>query len=162
VGFSEPLSFLQRLTEDLEYSDCLDAAAALGDDDSCLRLAYVTAFSVSGYANTTERLFRPFNPLLGETYECNRKADLGWRSIAEKVCQQGRSSFFEWCKRYPNKTFNHFALFPPPLHFYLFPLSPNAIFWSVPLIWGTYSGPCKTRKGLKLLTVLGRARELTR
>jgi len=86
VGFSEPLSFLQRLTEELEYADCLDAAAALDDDDSCLRLAYITAFSVSGYASTTDRLYRPFNPLLGETYECNRMADLGWKSIAEKVC----------------------------------------------------------------------------
>jgi len=85
VGFSEPLSFLQRLTEDLEYSDCLDAAAALSAQDSCLRLAYVTAFAVSGYANTTERISRPFNPLLGETFECNRIADLGWKSIAEKV-----------------------------------------------------------------------------
>jgi len=86
VGFSEPLSFLQRLTEDLEYADCLDAAAAL-DDDSCLQLAYVTAFAVSSYASTTERIARPFNPLLGETFECNRTADLGWKSIAEKVRQ---------------------------------------------------------------------------
>jgi len=85
VGFSEPLSFLQRLTEDLEYANCLDAAAALEGDDSCLRLAYVAAFAVSGYANTTERITRPFNPLLGETFECDRTADLGWKSIAEKV-----------------------------------------------------------------------------
>jgi len=85
VGFSEPLSFLQRLTEDLEYADCLDAAAALDGDDSCLRLAYVLAFAVSGYASTTDRLARPFNPLLGETFDCDRTADLGWRSIAEKV-----------------------------------------------------------------------------
>lgn len=27
VNFSEPLSFLQRLTEDFEYSDILDRAA---------------------------------------------------------------------------------------------------------------------------------------
>jgi len=85
VGFSEPLSFLQRLTEDLEYADCLDAAAALDDEDSCLRLAYVTAFSVSSYASTTDRVTRPFNPLLGETYECHRTEDLGWKSVAEKV-----------------------------------------------------------------------------
>ena len=85
VGFSEPLSFMQRLTEDLEYAECLDAAAALGDGESCLRLAYVAAFAISAYANTAERIARPFNPLLGETYECDRSADLGWRSVAEKV-----------------------------------------------------------------------------
>ena len=85
VAFSEPLSFLQRLTEDFEYAECLDAAAALTDDDSCLRLAYICAFAVAGYSNTTERLSRPFNPLLGETFECNRTDDLGWKSIAEKV-----------------------------------------------------------------------------
>ena len=94
MGFSEPLSFLQRLTEDLEYADCLDAAAALGDADSCLRLAYVTAFAVSGYANTTDRLARPFNPLLGETFDCNRMADLGWKSIAEKVRLRSHFQFF--------------------------------------------------------------------
>jgi len=85
VTFSEPLSFLQRLTEDLEYADCLDAAAALSDNDSCLRLAYVSAFAVSGYANAIDRIARPFNPLLGETFECNRTSDLGWKSVAEKV-----------------------------------------------------------------------------
>ena len=85
MTFSEPLSFLQRITEDLEYADCLDAAAALTDDDSCLRLAYVSAFAMSSYANTIHRIARPFNPLLAETFECNRTSDLGWKSIAEKV-----------------------------------------------------------------------------
>lgn len=84
VNFSEPLSFLQRLTEDFEYSDCLDNAAA-NDDDAYLQLAYVAAFTVSSYANTTLRTGKPFNPLLGETYECDRLDDLGWRSFAEQV-----------------------------------------------------------------------------
>lgn len=30
VNFSEPLSFLQRLTEDFEYSDILDRASQVG------------------------------------------------------------------------------------------------------------------------------------
>lgn len=84
VNFSEPLSFLQRLTEDFEYSDCLDNAAA-NDDDPYLQLAYLAAFTVSSYANTTLRTGKPFNPLLGETYECDRLDDLGWRSFAEQV-----------------------------------------------------------------------------
>lgn len=31
VNFNEPLSFLQRITEDLEYADLLDRAAELSD-----------------------------------------------------------------------------------------------------------------------------------
>ena len=83
VNFSEPLSFLQRLTEDFEYSDCLDNAASSAD--SFEQLAYVAAFTVSSYANTTLRTGKPFNPLLGETFECDRMEDLGWRSFAEQV-----------------------------------------------------------------------------
>ncbi|ESO10964.1 hypothetical protein HELRODRAFT_109253 [Helobdella robusta] len=83
VNFSEPLSFLQRLTEDFEYSDCLDKAANSSDDYE--QMAYIAAFTISSYANTTLRTGKPFNPLLGETFECDRMDDLGWRSFAEQV-----------------------------------------------------------------------------
>ena len=44
----------------------------------------VAAFAVSAYAGTGGRLSKPFNPLLGETYEfvCPEQ---GFRFIAEKV-----------------------------------------------------------------------------
>lgn len=83
VNFSEPLSLLQRLTEEMEYSEILDKAAAC--EDSCEQLAYVAAFTVSAYATTSFRTGKPFNPLLGETYECDRMDDLGWRAISEQV-----------------------------------------------------------------------------
>ncbi|CAG9791355.1 unnamed protein product [Diatraea saccharalis] len=83
VNFSEPLSMLQRLTEDYEYSSILDKAAQF--EDPAQQLAYVAAFTVSSYATTSNRTNKPFNPLLGETYECDRMADLGWRSISEQV-----------------------------------------------------------------------------
>lgn len=51
VNFSEPLSMLQRLTEDFEYSDILDRAAQC--TDSCEQLSYVAAFTVSSYATTS-------------------------------------------------------------------------------------------------------------
>ena len=54
-------------------------------EDSCEQLAYVAAFTVSSYANLTQRTSKPFNPLLGETYEFDRLDDLGWRSVAEQV-----------------------------------------------------------------------------
>jgi len=83
VNFSEPLSMLQRLTEDYEYAEILDVAALCSD--ACEQMAHVAAFTVSSYASTSNRTGKPFNPLLGETYECDRMNDLGWRAISEQV-----------------------------------------------------------------------------
>ncbi|GBM53080.1 Oxysterol-binding protein 2 [Araneus ventricosus] len=83
VNFSEPLSTLQRLTEEYEYSDLLDKAAQCSD--SCEQMAYVAAYTVSAYATTSNRTGKPFNPLLGETYECDRTDDYGWRCLSEQV-----------------------------------------------------------------------------
>lgn len=83
VNFNEPISMLQRLTEDYEYANLLDQAAKC--TDPCEQLAYVAAFTISSYSTTINRTGKPFNPLLGETYECDRTDDLGWRCIAEQV-----------------------------------------------------------------------------
>ncbi|XP_044002352.1 oxysterol-binding protein 1 isoform X2 [Aphidius gifuensis] len=83
VNFSEPLSMLQRLTEDYEYSEILDRASEC--TDSCEQMAYVAAFTVSSYSTTATRTGKPFNPLLGETFECDRTDDLGWRAVSEQV-----------------------------------------------------------------------------
>ena len=47
VNFSEPLSMLQRLVEDFEYSEILDKAAEC--TDNCEQMAHVAAFTVSAY-----------------------------------------------------------------------------------------------------------------
>lgn len=83
INFNEPISMLQRLTEDYEYSELLDTAATL--TDPCEQLAYVAAFATTSYSTTTNRIGKPFNPLLGETYECDRSDDLGWKCMAEQV-----------------------------------------------------------------------------
>uniref|UniRef100_A0A915N9Z3 Oxysterol-binding protein n=1 Tax=Meloidogyne javanica TaxID=6303 RepID=A0A915N9Z3_MELJA len=83
VNFNEPLSMLQRITEDLEYSYLLDRASEKLDISE--RLAYTAAFAISVYSATAKRTTKPFNPLLGETFEFDRRADLGWRSITEQV-----------------------------------------------------------------------------
>ncbi|OUC41150.1 putative PH domain protein [Trichinella nativa] len=83
VNTNEPLSMLQRLTEDLEYSSIVDKAAQCGDVYE--QMCYVAAFTVSSYSTTTNRTGKPFNPLLGETYEWDRTDDLGWRSLCEQV-----------------------------------------------------------------------------
>ena len=83
VILNEPLGLLQKLCEEIEYSDLLDRAAQT--DDEHLRLVYVGAFIISTYSSNYYRTGRKnFNPLLGETYECIRE-DKGWKFIAEQV-----------------------------------------------------------------------------
>jgi hypothetical protein len=74
---------LQRITEDLEYADLLDRAAEL--TDSRQQMAYIAAFATSAYSTSGNRTTKPFNPLLGETYECDRLGDKEWWSFAEQV-----------------------------------------------------------------------------
>ncbi|KAK4052349.1 Oxysterol-binding protein 3 [Microbotryomycetes sp. JL201] len=83
VSMNEPLSALQRIAEEMEYSRLLDQAAET--QDSLERLALVAVWAVSGFSGNKYRSSRkPFNPLLGETYECVRP-DKGFKFIAEKV-----------------------------------------------------------------------------
>ncbi|KAF2469802.1 uncharacterized protein BDR25DRAFT_334744 [Lindgomyces ingoldianus] len=82
VSFNEPTSLLQRVAEDMEYTDLLDTAAERMD--STERLLYVAAFAASEYASTIGRVAKPFNPLLGETYEYARP-DKGYRFFIEQV-----------------------------------------------------------------------------
>ncbi|XP_024520129.1 oxysterol-binding protein-related protein 1A isoform X1 [Selaginella moellendorffii] len=85
VYFNEPISSLQKCFEDLEYSYLLDRAAVCGQmGNSLLRILYVAAFAVSGYASTDGRICKPFNPLLGETYEADYP-DKGVKFFSEKV-----------------------------------------------------------------------------
>ncbi|CCE79857.1 Piso0_002949 [Millerozyma farinosa CBS 7064] len=82
VTFNECTSLLQRLAEDIEYSKLLDKAASI--DDSTLRMVYVATFAVSEYASTVNRIAKPFNPLLGETFEYCRP-DCNYRLLTEQV-----------------------------------------------------------------------------
>lgn len=74
---------LQRLTEDLEYHELLDRAATC--ENSLEQLCYVAAFTVSSYSTTVFRTSKPFNPLLGETFELDRLEENGYRSLCEQV-----------------------------------------------------------------------------
>ena len=82
VAFNEPTSMLQRMSEDLEFSECLDAAAL--QSDSTRRIMFVAAFAMSNYSSTIGRIAKPFNPMLGETFEYVRP-DRGYRYISEQV-----------------------------------------------------------------------------
>lgn len=80
IYLNEPSSFLQRLAEDFQYVYLLEYAAK--QKHSCSRLAFVTAFTISPYASVIGRTFKPFNPLLGETYELTHRK---FRFVAEQV-----------------------------------------------------------------------------
>ncbi|KAK3725434.1 hypothetical protein LTR37_000404 [Vermiconidia calcicola] len=82
VSFNEPTSLLYRVVEDMEYAELLNMAA--DRTDSTERLVYVAGFAASEYASTIGRVAKPFNPLLGETYEYCRP-DIGYRFFIEQV-----------------------------------------------------------------------------
>uniref|UniRef100_A0A3B5M2Y4 Oxysterol-binding protein n=1 Tax=Xiphophorus couchianus TaxID=32473 RepID=A0A3B5M2Y4_9TELE len=110
VALNEPLSLLQRLSEELEYSELLDIAN--NTDDPYQRMVYVAAFSISGYAWASWRnRYKPFNPVLGETYE-NHREDRGFYYISEQVshhppisaCHAESENFTFWQdQRWKNK-----------------------------------------------------------
>jgi oxysterol-binding protein-related protein 3/6/7 len=84
IALNEPINLLQKMCEEVEYCSLLDDAVSLTDPVE--RLAMVAAFVVSGYSSTVHRAARkPFNPLLGETFEFDRSRDKGFRYISEKV-----------------------------------------------------------------------------
>ncbi|XP_048363619.1 oxysterol-binding protein-related protein 1 isoform X2 [Sphaerodactylus townsendi] len=91
VIFNEPLSFLQRLTEYMEHTYLIHKASSLFDPVE--RMQCVAAFAVSAVASQWERTGKPFNPLLGETYELVRE-DLGFRLISEQVSHHPPVSAF--------------------------------------------------------------------
>ncbi|CAI5502473.1 unnamed protein product [Closterium sp. Naga37s-1] len=86
VYFNEPISTLQKCCEEMEYSWLLDRAAEYGRrGEHLMRALHVAAFAMSAYAASAEhRVQKPFNPLIGETYEADFP-DKGFRFISEKV-----------------------------------------------------------------------------
>ncbi|KAG6817133.1 hypothetical protein H0H87_012324 [Tephrocybe sp. NHM501043] len=82
VFFNEPTSMLQRMAEDMEFTECLDAAVK--EKDPLRRLAFVSAFAMSNYSSTIGRIAKPFNPMLSETFEYVR-LDKEFRYYSEQV-----------------------------------------------------------------------------
>ena len=80
VHWNEPISLLQRISEYMNYSHLLRSAPDL--DDPVLRLQHVATFAVSALASNFLRMGKPFNPLLGETYQLEQD---GFRIVCEQV-----------------------------------------------------------------------------
>jgi hypothetical protein len=84
VFFNEPTSMLQRMAEDMEFSECCEYSfprpcfgeltrvdgtvdVAAKESDQFMRIAYVAAFAMSNYSSTIGRIAKPFNPMLVRT-----------------------------------------------------------------------------------------------
>ncbi|CUM62951.1 uncharacterized protein PRCAT00000511001 [Priceomyces carsonii] len=90
VSMNEPISALQKFSELVEYSDLINNSLQSNFNDNGEKILRIATFAVSYLSSlrVKERNIRkPFNPLLGETFELVRE-DLGFRFISEKVCHR--------------------------------------------------------------------------
>ncbi|KAK6126008.1 hypothetical protein DH2020_040235 [Rehmannia glutinosa] len=76
----EPMTMLQKMAELMEYSYLLELADECEDPD--MRLVYAAAWFISLYY-AIQRTWKPFNPILGETYEMVNHCGITF--IAEQV-----------------------------------------------------------------------------
>jgi len=85
IHYNEPLSMLQRQCEKFQYSDLLTKAASLKEQNStCLKMCYIAAFIASEMSLNINRILKPFNPILGETFE-HFDNNLKYRYLSEQV-----------------------------------------------------------------------------
>ncbi|PSR95100.1 Oxysterol-binding protein-related protein like [Actinidia chinensis var. chinensis] len=76
----EPMTMLQKMAELMEYSYLLDLADEC--EDPYMRLVYASSWAISVYF-AYQRTWKPFNPILGETYELVNHGGITF--IAEQV-----------------------------------------------------------------------------
>lgn len=70
VYFNDPTSLLQKCAQSMEYNHILDQAIAIKNEENAIkRLAYVAIYSISQLTICERNATKPFNPLIGETYE---------------------------------------------------------------------------------------------
>lgn len=89
VDMNEPVTILQKYAELVEYCDLINNALQVADQErECgERILRIAAFAVSSLSSVRDKernVRKPFNPLLGETFELVRE-DKGIRLISEKV-----------------------------------------------------------------------------
>lgn len=86
ITTNEPLSFLQTYAESLEYCNLINDAfnSPIETGERLLKLGAFAVSYLSSYKDKVRSTRKPFNPLLGETFELVRP-DLNIRVITEKV-----------------------------------------------------------------------------
>lgn len=116
IVWNEPVSFLQRFSENVLYAYLLDRADEC--NDPIMRMQYVAAFAVSSISNNIDRLSKPFNPLLGETYELVRD-DLPFRYMSEQVSHHPPVSAFQCDSRNNGERWRFYGSILPKAKFSL-------------------------------------------
>lgn len=67
IQYNEPLSMLQKLCERFQYAPLLTKAST--NSNKYIQLAYIAGFLMGEVSLNINRVLKPFNPILGETYE---------------------------------------------------------------------------------------------
>ncbi|KAL6758390.1 oxysterol binding protein [Haematococcus lacustris] len=80
VWIMEPFTILQKAAEIMEYTDLLDKADQCENPHE--RFAWLAAYCVSPFGSA-ERAWKPFNPILGETFQV--EVGNGVQYLAEQV-----------------------------------------------------------------------------
>lgn len=91
INYHEPISFLQRQCEIFLYNSILTKASKI--QSKPLQMCYVAAFLVASLSLNIKRLLKPFEPILGETFEYY-DPNKEYRFFAEKVNQEPKISAF--------------------------------------------------------------------
>lgn len=77
----EPMTMIQKMAELMEYCHLLDLADQC--EDPYLRMVYASSWAISVYY-AYARTWKPFNPILGETYEMTNHGGITF--LSEQVC----------------------------------------------------------------------------
>lgn len=80
IILNEPCTMLQKFCEILENHTVLEQAAE--EQDPAMRLALVLASNAAKYEGIANRTMKPFNPILGETFELSTR---DYKFLAEQV-----------------------------------------------------------------------------
>lgn len=91
INYNEPLSMLQKQCEKFFYCNLLHKAGTTSDP--YLKLAYICAFVIADVSTNLNRILKPFNPILGETFEFFDNS-LKYRYFSEQVSHNPPISAF--------------------------------------------------------------------
>jgi hypothetical protein len=91
IHYNEPISMLQKQCEKFQFSDLLAFAAK--ETSLSMKLSYIASFIVSELSLNINRILKPFNPILGETFEYFDN-DLKYRYFSEQVSHNPPISAF--------------------------------------------------------------------
>ncbi|CDW78464.1 oxysterol-binding protein [Stylonychia lemnae] len=90
VYFNDPTNILQKCASSMEYNNIIDQA--IDQQDPIRRLAFIAVYSTTLLTVIEKNTTKPFNPLLGETFELITPS---FKYIAEQVSHHPPITAFE-------------------------------------------------------------------